>query len=365
MKKYEKSIKKSIGLIKPYTPGKPIEELFRELKLDKIIKLASNENPLGASPKAIEAIKENLYKINRYPESSSYSLKNSLSEFISVKPENIIIGNGSSEIIYLVLQCFISSNYDSVIYPFPSFLIYEILTYTVGGKSIKVNLDEKFYYNIDKILKSITSKTKVIILCNPNNPTGTIIYKDQINYFLRKIPDSIIIISDEAYCEYAENKDYGSMLPYINKKNIIIARTFSKLFGLAGLRIGYGIAKKEIIEILERIRPPFNTTLISQEAANAALKDTDFIEKTKKINNEGKQFLYSKLKNLGINYTETEANFILVKFGKKTEEICNKLLHKGIIIRKMTSFGLTDYARITIGTKQENRFFIDKLKEVI
>lgn len=365
MKKPEELAKKSISFIKPYTPGKPIEELYRELNLDKIIKLASNENPLGSSPKAIEAIKENLYRINRYPESSAYGLKNALSECLSIKPENIIIGNGSSEIIYLTLQCFMSSDSDSVIYPFPSFLIYEILTNTIGGVSIKVNLDGMFHYNMDEILKKIEPKTKVIILCNPNNPTGTIIYKDQIEYFLKKVPEDIIVISDEAYSEYAEDKEYGSAFSYFEKKNIIIARTFSKIFGLAGLRIGYGIARKEIIEVLERIRPPFNTTFLSQEAATAALKDMDFMEKAKTNNRNGKKFLYTQFKEMNLDYVETEANFILVKFGEKTKETCEKLLYKGVIIRRMDSFGLADYARITIGTEEENRYFIDNLRTII
>jgi histidinol-phosphate aminotransferase len=253
---------------------------------------------------------------------------------------------------------------EEVIFPTPSFLIYRILACKIGAVPVEIPLKSDFSYDMDMFLDRITEKTRAIILCNPNNPTGTVIFKKQLEDFMAKVPDGILIISDEAYNEYVENKNAGTAFPYFPDKNVIIARTFSKIYGLAGLRIGYGIAKSDITGFMERIRPPFNTTIPAQEAAIAALDDKDYAEKSYKNNIEGKRYLYSELEKSGIEYIPTEANFILCRFKTGAAEIINKLEKRGIIIRNMEGMG-TGYARITIGTPSENAALMNALREVI
>ncbi|MCM8818403.1 MAG: histidinol-phosphate transaminase [Candidatus Omnitrophica bacterium] len=360
----EKLVREEIKRIAPYVPGKPIDELKRVYNLEKIIKLASNENPCGCSPRVKEVLKENIDNINRYPDGSGYYLKKALSEFLKVKEDEIIIGSGSSEVISLTIESFVKPG-EEVIYPFPSFIIYRILVLKVGGIPIEIPLENDFSYNLDKFLEKITPKTKVIILCNPNNPTGTIVYKEQLKKFLEKIPDNIIVISDEAYFEYVETSDFGTCFPYYKDKNIVITRSFSKIYGLASLRIGYGIGRSEILNYMERIRPPFNTTELAQIAAITALKDQDFVKHSIEVNKEGKRFLYENFEKLGIEYTPTEANFILCKFKQDATGIIKELERKGIIIRGMKSFNLSNqYVRITIGTEQENKLLIEELSKL-
>lgn len=361
----DKLVRDGIKKIEPYIPGKPIEEVEREYGIEKIIKLASNENPLGPSPKVKQAIRKRLNELNRYPESSGYYLKNEISRIFNIPYNEIILGSGSSEIISMTIETFLNPQ-EEVIYPFPSFIIYRILVLKNFGIPVEIPLEDDFSYNLDKFLERINPKTKIIILCSPNNPTGTIVYKEQIEKFLEKLPDDIILISDEAYWEYVETPNYGTCLPYYKKKNIIIARTFSKIYGLAALRIGYGIGKEEILSYMERIRPPFNTTSIAQFAAIAALNDKEYLEKIKRINSEGKLYLYRELEKFGIKCIPTQANFILCKFNQDAEWIVKELEKKGVIIRLMKGFGLSsEYVRITIGTEKENKVLIRKLKEVL
>ena len=245
-------------------------------------------------------------------------------------------------------------------------LIYKILALKIGAKRVEVPLNEDFSYNLNKFLDSITDKTKVIILCNPNNPTGTIIRKKQLSDFLKNVPENITIISDEAYFEYVESDDFGSAFPYYKEKNIVIARTFSKIYGLAGLRIGYGIGRKEILGYLERIRPPFNTTSVAQNAAIAAIEDQKHVKNSREKNIEGKYFLYREFENSGIEYVPSETNFVLFKVKKNGIKIVKELEKRGIIVRSMTAFGLGEnYIRVTIGTEEENKIFVENLKEVL
>lgn len=363
--KIDKLVRKEIREIAPYVPGKPIDDIKRVYNLERIIKLASNENPLGCSPKVKEVLKKNLDDINRYPDGSGYYLKKELSNFLGISEDEIILGSGSSEVISLAIETFVNPG-EEVIYPFPSFIIYRILVLKVGGVPVEVPLESEFSYNLDKFFERITEKTKVVILCNPNNPTGTIVYKDQLERFLNKIPDNIIVISDEAYFEYVEDKNFGTCFPYYRDKNIVLTRSFSKIYGLASLRIGYGIGKSEILNYMERIRPPFNTTGLAQIAAITALKDQNFVKKSIEVNKEGKRFLYENFEKLGIEYISTEANFILCKFKKDATEIIKELEKRGIIIRGMKSFNLSNqYVRITIGTEQENKLLIKELSKLL
>lgn len=361
----ESLVREGIKKISPYVPGKPMEELNRAYGLDieKIVKLASNENPMGPSPKAVEAIKKCAEKISRYPEGSGYYLKNRIAEVTECPSDNIILGSGSSEIISMAMETFINEG-EEVMYPTPSFLIYKILAFKIGASAVEIPLKPDFSYDLDMFLDKITSRTRVIILCNPNNPTGTIIYGDQIEKFMKKVPDNVIIISDEAYREYVEEKNFGTAYPYLKRKNVIVTRTFSKIYGLAGLRIGYGVAKSEIISFMERIRPPFNTTTPGQEAALAALDDEQHVIKSALNNSEGKKHLYSGLESLGIRCFPTEANFVLCRFKENALNIIKKLEKRGIIIRSMAGIS-PEYARITIGTAKENTLLLRNLKELL
>ena len=363
-KNIEKLVKEGIKKISPYVPGKPIEELQREYGLERVIKLASNENPFGPSPKAKEMIMKSAENINRYPDGSAYYLKNKLSEYLNLPVENIILGSGSSEIISLTLETFVNPG-EEIIYPWPSFVMYRILTLKNNAVGIEIPLEENFSYDLKKFLEKITPRTKVIFLCNPNNPTGTIIHRKQLEDFLKKLPEEIIIISDEAYFEYVEDENYGSAFPFFQEKNIVICRTFAKIYGLAGLRIGYGIARKEITEYIERIRPPFNITTPAQMAAIAALQDQKHIEYVREKTIEGKKYLYNEFEKLGIEYIPSETNFILCKFKVDAGKIVKELEKRGIIVRSMKSFGLTEYIRITVGTEEENRILIDSLREIL
>lgn len=363
-KNIEKLVKDGIKKISPYVPGKPIEELQREYGLEKIIKLASNENPFGPSPKAKEAMVKSAENIHRYPDGSAYYLKNILSKHLNLPVENIMVGSGSSEIISLTLETFVNPG-DEIIYPWPSFIMYKILALKNNANLVEIPFEERFSYNLNKFLEKITPKTKIIFLCNPNNPTGTIIGKKEVENFIKKLPDDVILVSDEAYFEYVESDDYGSVLPFFKEKNVVICRTLAKIYGLAGLRIGYGIAKKEITGYIERIRPPFNVTTPAQMAAIAALEDQEYVENVKKKTIEGKKYLYDEFKKLGIEYIPSEANFILCKFKTDAGKIVEELEKRGLIVRSMKAFGLPEYIRITIGTDEENRTLIENLKEIV
>lgn len=361
----ERLAKKSLAFIKPYIPGKPAEVLFREKGLSKIIKLASNENPFGPSPEALKVIKKRLTTINRYPEGSAFMLREKLALKLNISKDQIIIGSGSSEIISMVFQAFCEPG-EEVIFPSPSFIIYEILAHAFGVNPIKVNLNKDMSYDIESFLKKITKKTKLLILCNPNNPTGSYIKKFQLKLLMDNIPDNLVILTDEAYFEYVENHEFGTAMEWLNKKNVIITRTFSKIYGLAGLRIGYGIASEEIIRILEKIRPPFNTTSLSQEAALAAIDDHKFVKKSFENNCKEKRFLTKELKKLRFEVFPSEANFLFCFSKYDTRKICSELENKGIIIRPMSGFGIdNNFIRITIGKPSENRLLVRSLREIL
>ena len=357
------SIRKHLWLVKPYKPGKPIEEVQRELGLKDIIKLASNENPLGPSPKALSAIKENLIRLNRYPDSNSFYLKAALAKRFNLTPSNFIIGNGSDEIIVLALRAFINPN-DEVVVATPTFLIYEIQSNACGAKIITVPLKD-FRYDLKKMKKAITSRTKIVFIANPDNPTGTYVTEKEVLEFMDGMPKKTLVFFDEAYFEFADDlKDFPHTLKFLKNNNVIIARSFSKVYGLAGLRVGYGIASAELIGYLERVREPFNINSLAQVAATAALKDKSFLERTLKTTEEGKKYLYRELNKLGLLYLTSATNFVLVDVGDG-ERIFGLLLKEGVIVRDMKAWKLPGFIRVNVGTDSENRRFIKALKKVI
>ncbi len=355
-----------IKKLKPYEGGKPTEELKRELCIDgEIIKLASNENPLGASKKAVEVIIKNADKVFLYPDGNAYYLKKKMAEKLFVEDENIIFGNGSDELLDLIYKTFATNKEDEILYCYPTFIEYKLIGMGFNKKLRELPL-KGFGYDIDLLIENITDNTKIIFLNTPNNPTGTMISRSDIERVVHAADNNCIVVIDEAYYEYAiAEDDYDELLDLYKLGNVIVLRTFSKAYGLAGLRIGYGIAKREIIDYLNRTRPPFNVNILAQEAALAALDDDEHIKKSVESNLKGKKFLYAEFEKLDIDYINTYANFILFDVKKDANTVYEKLLKKGVIVRSMAGYGYTTSLRVTVGTMEENKVFIDRLKEVL
>jgi len=363
MKNEKILVRKGVLDLSPYIPGKPIEEVKRELGLKEVIKLASNETSIGPSPLAIEAIKKEVENINLYPEATSRLLREKLSHKLKIDKEMIIFGNGADDVIDLVGMAFINEG-DEVITCETTFPAYRTAVKIMGGKLISVKLKD-FRFDLGEIVKRINEKTKMIFLCNPNNPTGTILTKEEINRFMEKIPQDIIVVFDEAYHDYVENKNYTSGLSYILEgKNVIVIRTFSKIAGIAGVRVGYGIAKPELIGYLRRVVNPFTTNRLAQVAAFASLDDEEHRKKVLRANHEGKKYLYKELDKLGLFYVPTETNFIFIDVKKDSETIFEKLLKKGVIVRPGKPYGCPNFIRVTIGTSYENKKFIQAMIEI-
>jgi len=355
--------RKSILNIKPYTPGKPIEEVKREMGLKEVIKMASNENPLGPSPKAVDSIKKYLSNINRYPEGGCFYLRQALSKRLKVKPEQLIFGNGSDELIVLCLRAFINEG-DEVVVATPTFLIYEIASKIQGAK-IKTVPTKYFKYDLKAMKKAVTKDTKLVFISNPDNPNSTYVTKYELEAFLNGLPDGVLVFIDEAYFDFVAEKDYPNGIDYVSRGNVIVTRSFSKSYGLAGLRIGYGVSSPEIIKYMESVREPFNVNSIAQVGALAALKDKKFLSKTKKLIQKGRKFLYSEFKKLGLRYIPSVTNFVLFEVGSNASEVCRALLKKGIIVRDMKAWGLDTFIRVTAGKDKENKRFIKELRGIL
>jgi histidinol-phosphate aminotransferase len=349
-----------IRSIMPYVPGKPVDELERELGIKGSIKLASNENPIGPSPLAIKAISNGLNNINRYPDGSCYYLRDALSKRLGVKGECLIFGNGSNEVIELAVRTFLLPGEEAIMAQ-PSFVVYHMITQAVGGKSIIIPLKE-WRHDLDRMASMITHKTKIIFIANPNNPTGTINTKTEMDSFMKRVPEGVLIVVDEAYYEYVTSGNYPDNMKYLKEgRDMLILRTFSKIYGLAGLRIGYGISRPEIIDGMNRVRQPFNINTLAQMAALAALEDEKHIKRSRQVNEEGKKFLYKEFRSAGIEFVPTEANFIyLILKEKNSTMVYNELLKEGVIVRPVGG----RFIRVTIGLPQENRRMIEAIKRL-
>ena len=357
-------IRQEILDIKPYVPGKPIEEVKRELGLDEVIKLASNENPLGASQAAKDALKEAAEDVHIYPDGNVYKLRRKLSAKLGVEEKELIFGNGSDEILIMLGQAFMEAG-DEIIMAETTFSEYRFSANIMGGDIVQVPLKD-YTHDLDAMADAVTAQTKMIFICNPNNPTGTMVSKGEVEDFLAKVPDDILVVFDEAYSEYAVSDDYPETVDYLSEHdNLIILRTFSKIYGLAGLRIGYGIADKEIVSYLDRVRQPFNIGALAQKAALASLEAEGHVAESIKYNEQGKEYLYQQFEELGLDYVPTQTNFILFDVARDNDKVFQKMLERGVIIRSMASYGYDTKIRVTIGLPKENRRFIKELKEVI
>ena len=352
-----------IRAIVPYPPGKPIEELERELGISDSIKIASNENPLGPSPKAMKAIEDFLPNLHRYPDGSVYYLKEKLADKLGVSPGNLILGNGSNEIIEFLIRALIVPGKEAVMAD-QAFIIYRIIMQSVGGTNRIVPL-KNFTHDLEAMANEINAETRLLFIANPNNPTGTIVTRPEFERLLEKVPEHVVVVLDEAYFEFVNDPDYPSSIDYINETRCVIGlRTFSKAYGLSGLRLGYGIANEELVDALDRIRQPFNVNSVAQVAALHALDDQEHLERTMENNREGMNFLTERLRDMGYNWVPSQANFILIDLQEEAEALYRRLLPEGVIVRSMAGYGLKEFIRVTIGTHEENRRFIEALVKV-
>lgn len=356
-------VRENILDFQPYLPGRPIEIVKREEKLNEVFKLASNENSLGPSPRVVKAIGKVLGAINRYPDGGGFYLKKALAKKLRLNMENIILGNGTDEIIEIIGKTFLNPE-DEIIVSEHAFI-----RYYMAGKlmdcRVKTIPMRGFTHNLTYMRKAITKKTKIVFIANPNNPTGTYVNRKEVESFMKNLAKNIIVVFDEAYYEYVTEKDFPDTLSYIrNGKTLVVLRTFSKIYGLAGLRIGYGISPPEMIDYMERIRPPFNTNSLAQIAALTSLSDINQIKRGQRVVKEGKEYLEKALEKMGLEYVPSVANFILIKVeeGKK---VFKQLIKRGIIVRAMDEYNLPQYIRVTIGLPKENRLFIKRLKEAL
>lgn len=367
-----------VQALHPYTPGKPIEELQRELGLSNIIKLASNENPLGLSEKAIDAIQAVFKEGARYPDGNGFSLKNALKGYyhlqgFDIDLNQVTLGNGSNDILELVARAYAGSN-DEIIFSEYAFAVYSIVTKAVGATAVEVPAKE-WGHDLEAIASAITDKTKLIYLANPNNPTGTAFTEAELTAFLARVPPTVIVVLDEAYGEYIDDASFPNGLTFLTQySNLIVSRTFSKAWGLASLRVGYSISNKVIADILNRVRQPFNVNAFALASATAALSDLDYLQKGVEINQKGLAQIEQGLADMDINYIPSKGNFIAFdvvprnwssKPGFSGMEIFQLLLKEGVIVRPLANYDMASYLRVSIGLPEENERFLLALKKVL
>jgi histidinol-phosphate aminotransferase len=357
-------VKKTILKVKPYIPGKPIEEVKREFGLRDVVKLASNENPYGPSPKVLQALRQASRQLNRYPDGDCHELRQALAKKLRVSDRQLIVGNGSDELIILAARAFVRRG-DEVVIAKPSFMMYDIAS-RVEGATVKAIPLKNFRYDLPAMKKAVTKKTKIIFLGNPDNPSGMYLSRKEVAGFLKGLSRKVLVFLDEAYYEYVSAKDYADTVRLLRThKNVIVTRTFSKIYGLAGLRVGYGIGDAELIGFLNRIREPFSVNSMAQVAALTVLKDQSYYRRLAKLIAEQRLFLYKKLQELDLQYVESFTNFVLVRVPGDASAIARKLLKKGVIIRDMNAWGMKGFIRVTIGTARENQRFLTSLKGIL
>jgi len=352
-----------IRTLAPYPPGKPIEELEREYGILGSIKLASNENPLGPSPRAVAAVAAALANLHRYPDGDCFYLKRAVAKKYGVSPDALIFGNGSNEIIELAVRTFMQRG-DEAVMADQAFIIYRLVVQAAGGASHLVPL-RHFTHDLEAILEAITPQTRMVFLANPNNPTGTIFFRHQWEEFLSAVPKDVIVVMDEAYFEFVEDPEYpDSLAAHASDRLLITLRTFSKIYGLAGLRLGFGVAHPALIEVMNRVRQPFNVSSLAQVAALAALDDDEHVARTRQCNREGMAYLRSACTRLGLDHVPSWANFVMLRVGNGPR-VYEALLRQGVIVRPMGVYGFPEHVRVTVGTAAENERCIDALEQVL
>ncbi len=356
--------KQSIIDLPVYVPGKPIEEVKKEFGLTNISKLASNENPFGCSPAVREAVMKEADQLHVYPDGAALEMRELLSSFYRIELNKVIVGNGSDEIIQMIARAFYQPDSETIMadITFPRYKTHAVIE---GAKVIEVPLING-KHDLIAMGSHVNDKTSVIWICNPNNPTGTTISEEELTSLLNDIPSTVLVVIDEAYFEYVTDDSYPNSLTLMEQfPNLLILRTFSKAYGLAGLRVGYGIGNEEVISLLNRVREPFNSNRIAQAAVIAALSDQSFIQKCFDSNHENKLYLQQQCKELGLTYFQTEANFILINVKQNATELFGKLLRKGVIVRSGDALGYPEHIRVTIGNRNQCEQFIEELKQIL
>ena len=354
-----------VRAIAAYQPGKPISELARELGLKPggIVKLASNENPLGASPRALAAARAALDEMGRYPDGNGFDLKAAIADEFKVETGRIVLGNGSNDVLELAARTFLAPG-ASAVYAQHAFAVYPLVTQATGAAGIEVPA-RAFGHDLEAMAAAIRSDTRVVFIANPNNPTGTWIAPDEILGFLRKLPADVLVVLDEAYTEYLEPQLRGDSVGWLEQfPNLLVCRTFSKAYGLAGLRVGFGLAHPAVADLMNRVRQPFNVSSIAQAAAIAALADHDFVQRSRMLNSRGMDLLTAGFQRLGLSWIPSRANFVAVRVGRGAE-VFQKLLRQGVIVRPISGYGLPEYLRVSIGTEAENTRFLTALEAVM
>lgn len=350
--------------ISPYVPGKPEDELQRELGLPRIVKLASNENPLGPSPKVVEAIQKKLNAITRYPDGNGFELKQALAAHLSVGADMLTLGNGSNDLLELIAKAFCGPG-SEVLFSEYAFAVYPLAALSAGATPV-VAPATNWGYDLAALKACITDRTRVIFIANPNNPTGTWLTQSELLPFLDEVPENILVVLDEAYSEYVASGDYPDGVSLLGRyPNLIVTRTFSKAYGLAALRVGYSVSHPDVADVLNRVRQPFNVDTFAQVAAVAALKDTEYLARTIKTNHEGLAQLVEGFEALGLEYIPSVGNFICVKVGPKAGEINKAMLAQGVIVRPVANYNMPEHLRVSVGVKEENEFMLSALKKAL
>lgn len=360
---------RGVQALKPYQAGKPLDELKREYGITEAIKLASNENPLGPSPKVLKAIQNELTELSRYPDGNAFDLKKALAKKHDVDIKQIIIGNGSNDILEILTRAFVTPEHE-VIFSQHAFAVYPIVTQAVGATAVVVPAKD-WGHDLDGMLQVISDKTRVIFIANPNNPTGTSLSKKEISQFLSRVAENVLVVLDEAYFDYANDEklganDYPNGINWIKEySNVIVTRTFSKAYGLAGLRVGYSVSHPDIANILNRVRQPFNVNSMALRAAEIALSDEEYLQAGINLNASGMQQLIKAFTAMELTYIPSVGNFVCVKIGQNAMKVYDQLLYEGVIVRPVANYEMPEYLRVTIGTKEENSRFIKALEKVL
>ncbi|WP_027859484.1 histidinol-phosphate transaminase [Marinobacterium jannaschii] len=353
-----------VRALQPYQPGKPVEELERELGLSNIVKLASNENPLGLGPRVKAAIAESLGDGSRYPDASGFQLKHALQRRFGIWPEQITLGNGSNDVLELIARTFLQPG-DEVVYSRYAFVVYPLLTQACGARAV-VTEAKDWGHDLEAMRQAITDATRLVFIANPNNPTGTWLKESALRDFLRQVPEQVLVVLDEAYTEYVDDAAFPDGLALQAEfPNLIVTRTFSKAYGLAALRVGYALASAQITDLLNRVRQPFNVNALAQAAACAALDDSDYLAETVTLNRSGMEQLTQGLSRLGIGYIPSVANFVTADMGRPAAPVYEAMLRQGVIVRPLANYGMPDHLRISIGLEAENQRCLDLLQKVL
>ncbi|MGM0952559.1 MAG: histidinol-phosphate transaminase [Pseudomonadota bacterium] len=363
---YQSLAVKGVQALSPYQPGKPIDELARELGLDpaEIIKLASNENPLGPSEKALAAARKALDEMCLYPDGNGFELKQALAERLGITMKQITLGNGSNDVLEVIARCFADAD-SEIIYSQYAFAVYPLVTLGIGARGVQVPARD-WGHDLDAMAEAVTDRTKLIFIANPNNPTGTVHKADAIETFLKKIPEDVLVVLDEAYCEYLTGSGYADGVELLARyPNLIVCRTFSKAWGLAALRVGYAISSPAIADILNRVRQPFNVDTVALAAATAVLDDEDYLKRSREVNEAGLKQLCEGFDRMGLDYIPSAGNFVAVELGLQAQSVYHSLLEHGVIVRPIGGYGMPEHLRVSVGLPNENEHFLDVLAEAL